>query len=189
MFNVKCVKVRDGEATMASWYQRGREDGKEYGEWGSLERGMVKSYQGRVQQKAERSIVMKSGWVESGRRTTLLWHLFGRRTGSYSPRQLVGRHWQLTILQPGGLSHSYSGSRPNFVGNFPSLMLDTVWPWAKIHGSSRVRKLTRFVAGARGCQAMMQVRRRKSGGARPPGGDGGALSHTDVCPTFSGPRT
>jgi hypothetical protein len=79
MFNVQCVKVRDGEATMASWYQRGKEDGKEYGEWGSLERGMVKSYQGRVQQKAERSIVMKSGWVESGRRTTLLCYLFGRR--------------------------------------------------------------------------------------------------------------
>jgi hypothetical protein len=170
---------------MASWYQRGKEDGKEYGEWGSLERGMVKSYQARVQQKAERSIVMKSGWVESGRRTTLLCYLFGRRW-SYSPRQLAGRHWQLTILQPGGLSHSYSGSRPNFVGNFPSLMFDMVWPLAKGHGSSRVRELTRFVAGARGGQAMMQVRRRKSGGAR---GVGGALSHTDVCPTFSGPRT
>ena len=105
---------------MTSWYQRGKEDGKEYGEWGSLERGMVKSYQARVQQKAERSIVMESGWVESGRRTTLLCYLFGRRW-SYSPRQLAGRHWQLTILQPGGLSHSYSGSRPNFRGKFPEL--------------------------------------------------------------------
>lgn len=175
MFNLQCVKVGDGEATMASWYQWGREDGKEYGEWGSLERGMVKSYQGRVQQKAERSIVMKSGWVESGRRTTLLWHLFGRPLGSYSPRQLAGRHWQLTMLQPGRRSARVTApvspeqARISWK-NSRAKMLDMVLARELRRASRVLRELTRFVAGARGCQAMMQVRRRKSGGARGVGG-------------------
>jgi hypothetical protein len=134
---------------------------------------------------------MKSGWVESGRRTTLLWHLFGRRTGSYSPRQLVGRHWQLTMLQPGGQRRS-TCCQPQLVrikAEFPweispSWMPDMVWPLARRQHQSRVRELTRFVAGARGWQAMMQVRRRKSGGARAARGWRGQISHADVCPDF-----
>lgn len=148
--------------------------GKQYGEWGSLDRGMVKKlFKLRGEQKAELAIVMKSGWVESGRRTTLLWHLFGRPLGSYSPRQLVGRHWQLTMLQPAVSAchcYSFSGASPNFVEKFPRRMLDMVLARELRTASKVLRELTRFVAGARGWQAMMQVRRRKSGGARGVGG-------------------
>jgi hypothetical protein len=61
--------------------------GKSMGNGEVWREGWWKSYQARGEQKAELGIVMKSGWVESGRRTTLLWHVFGRRL-SYSPRQL-----------------------------------------------------------------------------------------------------
>lgn len=42
---------------------------------------MVKIYAVQLKQKAELRFIMKSGWVESDRRTTLLWHLFGRCVG------------------------------------------------------------------------------------------------------------
>lgn len=81
---------------------------------------MVKIYAVQLKQKAELRFVMKSGWVESDRRTTLLWHLFGRCVGRNGasqqaiaiPRQLIGRHRTLHDVPAACVSHGRSEGRP-----------------------------------------------------------------------------
>ena len=59
---------------------------KDGGQWGNKDESRVgeegEKLSSSCQAKAEPGVIMKSGWVESGRRTTLVCHLFGRCAGA-----------------------------------------------------------------------------------------------------------
>ena len=132
---------------------------------------MVKSYQAQLKQKAELGIIMKSGWVESGRRTTLLCHLFCRWVGrmeraSYSQPSATHRTSRAVHDAPAAhgrpkLARTKTECRYNYAEHGRRRVLAIVDRRRQRRGAG----IDALCCGSASRKAMMQVRRRKSGGA------------------------
>lgn len=192
-FQVAMMLEGEGETGRAQW-ESGCEWRKQDGEWRSLGERMVKIYVARLKQKAELGFVMKSGWVESDRRTTLLWHMFGRCAGRNgasqqaiaSPRQVDGRHRTSHDVPGGPASRRQAERRPT------ARTKRRTRGWTRARGHlprteggrwGRALKRERVLGGDDAC-----AERQKSGEAAARG-LAGLTPPADVVPTCSDPRT